>query len=218
MPKLRTADLGEEDWARLSSAVEADISLPIWIYDRPAPSIGETARLLRRWKRQHGIAAVYVDYLQRLEGPGERPFERVAAVAKGLKNIARELDVPVVALAQVKRDVEDRSDNRPRMRDLCDSSEIEKEADQIVMLYRDDYYSQNSPAKGTAELLIEKNRHGPTGFARCAFVPDQMRFADLAKDWRPERTEDDERTPRRSYVPRMGYKLGHGKVAAGGDA
>lgn len=215
--KLRTANLDEEDWGRLSAAVEADVVLPLWIYDRPAPSIGETARLLRRWKREHGIGAVYVDYLQRLDAPGDRQFERVAAVAKGLKNIARELDLPVVALAQVKREVEDRADKRPHMRDLCDSSEIEKEADQIVMLYRDDYYNSGSAERGTAELLIEKNRHGPTGFARCAFVADQMRFADLDPGWRPEHVEVEDKPQRRSYVPRIGQRRGYGKAAAGGD-
>jgi replicative DNA helicase len=214
--RMRNADLHEDDWGKLSAAVESQFKLPFHIYDRAAPSIGEVARVLRRWKREHGIAAVYVDYLQRLEGPGQKSYERVSAVTKGLKNIARELDVPVIALAQVKRDVEERSDKRPRMRDLCDSSEIEKEADQIVNIYRDDYYSPDSAHKGTAELLIEKNRHGPAGFARCAFVADHMRFADLEPGWEPAHVQQESQQPRRSYVPRIGSR---GKfAAAGGEA
>lgn len=211
--RIRMGRIDDDEWSRLTSAAERSVDLPMWIYDRPSPSVAEVARLLRRWKREHGIAAVYVDYLQRLEAPGERAFERVAQVAKGLKNIARELDVPVIALAQVKRDVEDRADKRPHMRDLCDSSEIEKEADQIVMLYRDDYYHADSNAPGTAELLVEKNRHGGTGFVRVGWQADRMRFSDLPDGWRPMADE-----PARRDVPAIGrgFRRGHGRSAGAG--
>ena len=136
-------------------------------------------RCARRWKREHGIRALYVDYLQRLEGPGERSYERVSAVAKGLKNIARDLDIPVIVLAQVKRDVDTRADKRPRMSDLCDSSEIEKEADQVVTMYRDEHYNDDSHDKGVAELIIDKNRHGECATVKVAWLAQVMRFADL---------------------------------------
>lgn len=129
------------------------------------------------------MKALYVDYLQRIDAPGEKTYERVGAVAKALKTLARDLEIPVVALAQVKREVETRNDKRPRMGDLCDSSEIEKEADQVALLYRDDYYFPDSPDKGTAEILIDKNRHGATGFCRVAWRPETMTFADLDTHW-----------------------------------
>jgi replicative DNA helicase len=177
--KMRSGQIDDEDWNRISRAISDFHGLPIHVLDRAAPSIVEVARCARRWKHEHGIKALYVDYLQRLEGPGEKAYERVSAVTKGLKNIARDLDIPVIALAQVKREVEGRSDKRPGMADLCDSSEIEKEADQVITIYRDDYYNDNSPDKGTAELLICKNRHGECALARVAWMAQTMRFADL---------------------------------------
>lgn len=181
--KLRSGMLDPEDWNSASDAVASCVRAPMFILDRPAPSLGEVIRTARRWKREKGIRALYVDYLQRIEGPGEKTWERVSAVCRGLKTIARELDIPVVSLAQVKREVENRSDKRPGMSDLCDSSEIEKEADQILTLYRDDYYDRKSRAKGTAEVRVAKNRHGPSGFVRLAWDERTMRFGDLDPNW-----------------------------------
>lgn len=176
--KFRSGHLSDEDWSRVSAAMRDDHGLPIHVYDKAAPSIADVMRCARRWKREHGIRALYVDYLQRLEGPGERSYERVSAIAKGLKNIARDLDIPVIVLAQVKREVESRTDKRPHMGDLCDSSEIEKEADQILTLYRDDYYNEQSEQAGTAEIIIDKNRHGECVTVRVAWLAQVMRFAD----------------------------------------
>jgi replicative DNA helicase len=182
---LRSGKLEDHDWSKITRAIESDIALPIQVFDKAAPNIAEVGRIARRWKHDHGIAAIYVDYLQRLDGPGEKTYERVSAVTKGLKNIARDLDIPVIALGQVKREVESRGDKRPRMSDLCDSSEIEKEADQIITIYRDDYYNDDSPDTGTAELLIDKNRHGECAKVRVAWLAQTMRFADLAQEWEP---------------------------------
>lgn len=182
---LRSGKLEDQDWTKITRAIESDIALPIHVFDRAAPSIAEVSRIARRWKHDNNISAIYVDYLQRLDGPGEKTYERVSAVTKGLKNIARDLDIPVIALGQVKREVESRGDKRPRMSDLCDSSEIEKEADQIITIYRDDYYNDGSPDAGTAELLIDKNRHGECAKVRVAWLPQTMRFADLAQEWAP---------------------------------
>lgn len=177
--KFRNGDITDDEWSRISRGMQADHPLPIHVYDRAAPSIADVMRCARRWKREHKIRALYVDYLQRLEGPGDRSYERVSAVAKGLKNIARDLDIPVIVLAQVKREVETRGDKRPRMGDLCDSGEIEKEADQIITMYRDDYYNESSEHRGTAELIIDKNRHGECATVRVAWLAQVMRFADL---------------------------------------
>lgn len=173
---------GIEDsaWSRVGSAITGVASLPLWIYDRSSPTLVECIRVARRWKHLHGIAALYVDYLQRLGGDGETKFERVAANVKGLKDLARDLDIPVIVPAQVSRQVEQRKPPIPRMGDLSDSSEIEKEADQVLMLYRDEVYNAESQKKGIARIIIEKNRHGPTGYVECAFEAETMRFADLA--------------------------------------
>jgi replicative DNA helicase len=178
--KMRSGEVDDEDYGKLRRSIAAMIERKVWVYDRSAPTIGEVCRIARKWKHQHGIKALLVDYIQRIESDrGERKHERVGDVARQLKNLARDLNIPVIALGQVSRDVERREDKRPHMADLSDSSEIEKEADQIIMLYRDEVYDPDSKDKGTAELLIEKNRHGPTGFVRCAWVAETMKFGNL---------------------------------------
>lgn len=178
---FRTADFDEGEWARVFSGFDKLAELPLWVLDRSAPTLAEVARTARRWIHQHGIKALYVDYLQRIVGEGERKFEQVGYVARGLKNLARDLGIPVVVLAQVSRAVETRSSQVPRMGDLSDSSEIEKEADQILMLYREGYYRDEAP-QGVARVIVEKNRHGPTGYIDVAWHGETMTFADLARE------------------------------------
>lgn len=178
--KMRTAAIDEGEWPRITNGLTNLRDMPLWILDRSAPHIDEVCRVARRWKQQHGIRALYIDYLQRIMASGSKKWEVVAEVVFRLKCLARELNIPVIVLAQVKRDVEARpKDKRPHMADICDSSEIEKEADQVIAIYRDDYYNEDSEHKGTAELIVDKNRHGPTGFVRVAFLAQTMRFADL---------------------------------------
>lgn len=182
--KFRTGQFEEHEWPRVSAAMSDMAKSRMWILDRSSPSIAEVQRVARRWKQQHAIEALYVDYLQRLEAPGERRWESVGAAAKGLKNLARDLDIPVIVLAQVSRQVESGGRGRePRLGDLSDSSEIEKEADQVLMLYRDEYYNEDSEKKGVAKVIIEKNRHGPTGYVEVAFHAETMRFGDLARQY-----------------------------------
>ena len=179
--RIRAGELHDQDWPHLTEAAASLHATNTWIFDRGAPSITDVQRTARRWANGHGIKALYVDYIQRIRGGDPRAprHERVGEVAQGLKDIARELGIPVIALAQVSREVEKRNDKRPLMGDLSDSSEIEKEADQIVMLYRDEVYNHESSDRGTAELRIEKNRHGRIGFVRCAWLAESMRFRDL---------------------------------------
>lgn len=182
--KFRTGKFEEHEWPRVTDAFASMAKARMWILDRSSPSIAEVQRVARRWKQQHAIEALYVDYLQRLEAPGERRWESVGAAAKGLKNLARDLDIPIIVLAQVSRQVESGGRGRePRLGDLSDSSEIEKEADQVLMLYRDEYYNENSDKKGIAKVIIEKNRHGPTGYVEVAFHAETMRFADLSREY-----------------------------------
>jgi len=179
---FRTAQFDDAGWGRVFGGFEEVSNLPMWFLDRSAPTLAEVVRVARRWKHQHGIRALYVDYLQRIIGDGERKFEQVGNVARGLKNLARDLGIPVIVLAQVSRAVESRSSQVPRMGDLSDSSEIEKEADQVLMLYRDGYYDEKAD-QGVARVIVEKNRHGPTGNAEVAWRGETMTFANLADVW-----------------------------------
>jgi replicative DNA helicase len=182
--KFRTANFQEEDWPRIVNSVAANSELPMWFLDRSAPTAAEVVRVARRWKHKHGIRALYVDYLQRIVGEGERKYEQVGMVAKTLKNLARDLEIPVIVLAQVSRDVEKSATKprAPRMGDLSDSSEIEKEADQILMIYREGYYDANA-SQSEARVIVEKNRHGPTGYVDVAWNGAFMVFGDLANGY-----------------------------------
>ncbi len=182
--KFRTGQFDEDEWPRVTDAFFALSRAPIWFLDRSSPSIAECQRVARWWVQHHGMKALYVDYLQRLEAPGERRWESVGNAVKGLKDLARELNIPVVVLAQVSRQVETGGKGRePRLGDLSDSSEIEKEADQVLMLYRDEYYNPESDKRGIAKIIIEKNRHGPTGFVEVAWAAETMRFANLERGY-----------------------------------
>lgn len=184
--KMRSADFDGEEWARIGSAFKEMVDLPIFIDEQPSPTIGEVQRQARMLKQKYDIKIFYVDYLQRLRGNNDREnrIDQVGEIARGLKSLARELNIPVVALAQVNRAVDTRPDKRPFMGDLANSSEIEKEADVIMMLYRDEVYNDDSPDTGIAEINIEKNRHGPTGQIRLAWIAKYMQFADLVQRWK----------------------------------
>lgn len=190
--KIRTAGLDPDDWPHFSAAVGRLTQMPIWIDEASSPTIGQVQRQARKLKQKYGIQILFVDYLQRLNGnnPRDSRIDQVGEIARGLKSIARELDIPVVALAQVNRAVENRTNRRPMMGDLANSSEIEKEADEIIMLYRDEVYNEDSEDKGIAELNFEKNRHGPTGTIRAAWIPQFMKFADLAIQWHEQRAHE----------------------------
>jgi len=175
--KFRNAGFDEAEWGRVFGAVASASELPMWFLDRSAPTMAEVVRVARRWKHKHGIKALYVDYLQRVVGEGERKHEQVGFVARALKNLARDLDIPVVVLAQVSRAVEGRSSQVPRMGDLSDSSEIEKEADQVLMLFRPGYYDEDAP-NDVARVIVEKNRHGPTGYVDVHWNGGTMTFRD----------------------------------------
>lgn len=179
--RLRTASLDDDDWANLTSAAIQLRDTPIVIDDKSSPTIGEVQRLARKMKQVGGIKILFVDYLQRLRGnnPRDSRIDQVSEIARGLKSIARELDIPVVALAQVNREVEKRTDKRPMMGDLANSSEIEKEADVIIMLYRDEVYNPDTDDQGIAEITLEKNRHGPLGTVRAGWIAPHMKFVDL---------------------------------------
>jgi len=181
---LRNGNIDEDEWGRLSMATMKLVKSTMRIYDRPAPTLDDIARIARRWKQENGLAILHVDYLQRIRFPdaGNR-IEEVAEVARGLKTLARELEIPIVALAQVKAEVDKRVDKRPNLGDIANSDEATREADQIWFLYRDEVYDRNSHRRGIAELNVEKNRHGPTGGFDIRFEPQTMVFRDMRDEF-----------------------------------
>jgi replicative DNA helicase len=180
--RMRNGTLEEYDWTKITNSVHhLHVNNNIWINDKPGINILELIRQARKWKHQYDIKALYIDYIQRIKWTDLRlaKWEQVGNVVMSLKELGRDLDIPVIALAQVNRDVEKRGNARPNMGDLANSSEIEKEADVIMTLYRDEVYIKDSDQKGIMEINVCKNRHGPTGTAMVAWNEKCMRIDDL---------------------------------------
>lgn len=165
------AQLGGRD-----AAVDHLSALKLSIDDSPAIGLGHMRLRLRRLKRQHGLGLVVVDYLQLLHSKAENRTQEVSALSRGLKSIAKEFDVPVVAVAQLNRAAEGRTDRRPALSDLRESGQIEQDADVIAFVYREEYYHADTPWKGIAEVLVRKNRDGATDTAYLGFTPEYTHF------------------------------------------
>jgi replicative DNA helicase len=182
--KIRTGRLDDEDWPRVTSAVHMLSEASLFIDDTPGLSPSEMRARVRRVAKEHGsIGLVVVDYLQLMKVPGfsaENRTAEISEISRSLKSLAKELQVPVVALSQLNRSLEQRSDKRPVMSDLRESGAIEQDADLICFIYRDEVYNEDSPDKGTAEIIIAKQRNGPIGKVRVAFIGKYTRFEDLA--------------------------------------
>lgn len=178
---MRSATLSESEWSRVSAGTIKAQQKNILVNDEPGISITNLIKQARLWKFNNKLEILFVDYIQKIKGtnPNAKKYEQVTEVVSALKQLARELDIPVVALAQVKRDVDARADKRPLLGDMSDASEIEKEADAIFTLYRDEVYNDSSDAKGIAEIDVVKNRHGPTGTIRCLFEGKYFQFKDF---------------------------------------
>ena len=177
--RVRTGTLEQEDWARLLDASERLRKTHVHIDDTPGLSIGEVRTRARRLKAEvKDIGLIVIDYLQLMRGDDPRaPREQqISSISRGLKALAKDLNCPVIALSQLNRGVESRADKRPMVSDLRESGAIEQDADVIVFIYRDDYYNQPSDDPGVAELIIAKQRNGPTGTARLAWLGEYTRF------------------------------------------
>lgn len=159
-----------------NGAVMRLLELPIYVDDTPAATVGHVRLRCRRIKRKHGLGLIVVDYLQLMRGTGENRTQEIGSISRGLKALAKELQVPVIAVAQINRGVEQRTDKRPLLADLRESGDIEADADVVMMLYRDDAYSSDSPTKGLAEVIIRKQRNGRTGTAWLTFDAERTRF------------------------------------------
>jgi replicative DNA helicase len=175
---VRTGQLTDEDWPRITSAVHMLSEAKLFIDDTPALSPGEVRARARRIKRKHGLGLVVLDYLQLMQVPGggENRATEISEISRGLKAMAKELNVPVIALSQLNRSLEQRPDKRPIMSDLRESGAIEQDADLIVFIYRDEVYNDDSPDKGMAEIIIAKQRNGPIGKSVLTFLGKYTKF------------------------------------------
>ncbi|GLQ07584.1 replicative DNA helicase [Sneathiella chinensis] len=200
--KLRRGDLTDDEFANRLVPQSAMLSeLPLYIDDTPAISIGALRTRARRLKRSHGLGMIVVDYLQLMKGSGrtDSRVQEISEVTQGLKAVAKELNIPVIALSQLSRQVENREDKRPQLSDLRESGSIEQDADVVMFVYREEYYEgRREPSEGTpehaewqermakvhnmAEVIIGKQRHGPIGIVKLHFQPEFTRFGDLALD------------------------------------
>ncbi|MEX2624833.1 MAG: replicative DNA helicase [Acidimicrobiia bacterium] len=181
--KLRTGQLGNQ-WDRLVSAANRMYKTPIYVDDSSVVMVTDIRAKCRRLKRVKGLDLVVVDYLQLMQGSTrENRQQEIAEISRGLKNLARELEVPIIAVSQLNRSVESREDRRPRLSDLRESGALEQDADVVVFIYRHEYYHPDDIEKrGTAEIIIAKHRAGATGTVEMTFMPDFTRFADLGRD------------------------------------
>ncbi len=176
--KVRTGKLEDDDWPRLTSAVSILSKAPLFIDDTPALSPTELRARARRLKREHDLGLIVIDYLQLMQVPGnkENRTSEISEISRSLKALAKELEVPVIALSQLNRSLEQRPNKRPVMSDLRESGAIEQDADVIMFIYRDEVYDDDSPDKGTAEIIIGKQRNGPIGMRRLTFLGQHTRF------------------------------------------
>ena len=181
--KVRTGKLDDDDWPRLTSAINLLAGTQLFIDDSPALTPTEVRARARRLAREHGqLGLIVVDYLQLMQSPssGDNRVQQISDISRGLKALAKELNVPVVALSQLNRNLEQRPNKRPVMSDLRDSGAIEQDADLIVFVYRDEVYNEDSPDKGIAEIIIGKQRNGPLGTVRLTFLGQYTRFENFA--------------------------------------
>lgn len=174
--RARTGNFVDEDWPRITQAGASLAGSSIFIDDTPALSISQLKSRARRLNRDHDLDLIVVDYIQLMRGEGDNRTQEIGSISRGLKALAKELDIPVVALSQLNRTVESRVNKRPMMSDLRESGEIEQDADVIMFIYRDEVYNPDTVDKGLAEIIISKQRNGPIGMIYLAFQNQFTRF------------------------------------------
>lgn len=182
--RLRTGDLQDSDWQKLSMAIGTLSEANIYIDDSPGITVGEIRAKCRRLKQESNLGLIIIDYLQLIHGRGRNSDNRqqeVSEISRTLKSIARELEVPVIALSQLSRGVEQRQDKRPLMSDLRESGSIEQDADIVAFLYRDDYYNPETEKPNIVEVIVAKQRNGPVGTIELVFLKNYNKFVNLEK-------------------------------------
>lgn len=180
--KVRTGFLSASDWPSLTTAAGKLSEAPIFIDDTPGVSVLELRAKARRMKSHHNIQLIVLDYLQLMRGSGntENRQQEISDISRSLKALARELNVPIIAISQLSRAVESRTDRRPQLSDLRESGAIEQDADVVVLLMREEYYNPTEDNKGVAEVIIAKQRNGPVGTIKLSFIKEYTRFENLA--------------------------------------
>lgn len=184
--KLRTGQLNDQEWERLIESAGVIGRSNLIIDDTPGISVSELRSKCRKFKLEHDLSMIIIDYLQLMSGSGRTDSrqQEISDISRSLKSLARELGVPVLALSQLSRAVEQRPDHRPMLSDLRESGAIEQDADVVMFLYRDDYYNHDSEKKGVSEVIIAKQRNGPIGTVELAWLPEYTKFANLERSGR----------------------------------
>ncbi len=180
--RLRAGRIAQHEWEALGYGISALSQLPVFIDDTPNISVTEMRSKARRLQAEQGgaLGLILIDYLQLMEGGGDNRVQELSKITRALKGLGRELNVPIIALSQLSRGVESRTNKRPMMSDLRESGSIEQDADLIMMLYREEYYDPDTPDRGIAEIIVAKHRNGPTGTIKLLFEPEFTRFRNLA--------------------------------------
>lgn len=180
---IRTGNLEDEEWAKLIEGANIIGKSNLIIDDKPGISISELRSKCRKYKMEHNLGVIFIDYLQLMTGSGrsESRQQEISEISRSLKALARELNVPVVALSQLSRAVEQRPDHRPILSDLRESGAIEQDADVVMFIYRDDYYNKDSENKNIAEIIIAKQRNGPIGTVNLVWLPNYTKFVNMKK-------------------------------------
>ncbi|MEE1191711.1 MAG: replicative DNA helicase [Blautia sp.] len=180
---IRTGNLEDEEWAKLIEGANIIGKSHLIIDDKPGISISELRSKCRKYKMEHNLGIIFIDYLQLMTGSGrsESRQQEISEISRSLKALARELNVPVVALSQLSRAVEQRPDHRPMLSDLRESGAIEQDADVVMFIYRDDYYNKDSENKNIAEIIIAKQRNGPIGTVNLVWMPNYTKFVNMKK-------------------------------------
>ncbi|MCD7836130.1 MAG: replicative DNA helicase [Lachnospiraceae bacterium] len=182
--KLRTGQLNDNDWERLIESAGVIGRSKLVIDDTPGITVSELRSKCRKLKLEHGLSMIIIDYLQLMSGGSRNTDSRqqeISEISRSLKGIARELNVPVLALSQLSRAVEQRPDHRPMLSDLRESGAIEQDADVVMFIYRDDYYNHDTDKKGVSEIIVAKQRNGPIGTVELAWLPEYTKFANLER-------------------------------------
>ncbi|MGN0255302.1 MAG: replicative DNA helicase [Chordicoccus sp.] len=182
--KLRNGKLSDEEWSKVVEASGVIANSGLIIDDTPSISLNEFRAKARKYKMDADIKIIFIDYLQLMTGSGKASDNRqqeIADISRALKSLARELNIPVVALSQLNRSVETRDDHRPMMSDLRESGAIEQDADVVMFIYRDDYYHKDTEEKNVAEIIIAKQRNGPIGTVKLVWLPEYTKFANMKK-------------------------------------
>jgi len=181
--KLRSGQLGEAVWPRLTDAAGKLYNAPVFVDDSPVVTVTDIRAKCRRLRRAHGLGLIVVDYIQLMQGSlRENRQQEIAEISRSLKNLARELEVPILAVSQLNRNLESREDKRPRLGDLRESGSLEQDADIVMFIYRDEYYNEGSDERGIAEVVVAKHRAGSVGTVKMTFMPEFTKFSDLGRD------------------------------------